>query len=96
MMSCIDIHKQFDKFANGKVQVGQLPEWMHVTGKVAWYVYQGPYSDLPKGFDTFWKKFGEAKLQMAGAPGDVYICSPECHKEDKQVKMLTILWCPVK
>jgi hypothetical protein len=92
-----DIHKQYDKFANGPIQVGELPKWMHVKGKVAWYVFQGPYSDLgPKGFGAFWKKFSEAKLKMAGPPGDVYVCSPESHKADKQAKMLTIIWCPVE
>jgi len=42
-----------DKFANGKVQAGELPNWMHVSGKVAWYVFQGPYSELgSKGFSV--------------------------------------------
>jgi hypothetical protein len=51
---CTDIHKQYDKFANGTVQVGELPEWMHIKGKVAWCVFQGPYSELEsKGFRTF-------------------------------------------
>jgi hypothetical protein len=49
-----------------------------------------------KGFSAFWKRFGEAKLEMDGSPGDVYVCSPECHEEDKQTKMLTIIWCPIK
>ena len=94
---CSDVHKLFDKLANGKVQVGELPKWMHVSGKVAWYVYQGPYSELgSKGFSTFWRKFGEAKLEMAGPPGDVYVCSPDCDEADKQTKMLTIIWCPIK
>ena len=91
------MHRQFDRFANADVQVGKLPEWMHVCGKAAWYVYQGPYSELgSKGLDAFWKKFGDAKLEMSGPPGDVYICSPSCHKADKQAKMLTIIWCPIK
>jgi len=65
MTCCSDVHKQFDKFANGKVQVGELPKWVHVSGKVAWYAYQGPNSELgSKGFSTFWKRFGEAKLEM--------------------------------
>jgi hypothetical protein len=94
---CADVHKQFDRFANGEVQVGKLPEWMHVNGKVAWYVYQGPYSELgSKGFSEFWRKFRAAKLEVAGPPGDVYVCSPECHEADKQAKMLTVIWCPVK
>jgi len=97
MTCCTDVHKQFDQFANGKVQVGELPRWTHVHGKVAWYVYQGSYSELgSKGFNTFWKRFGEAKLEMDGPPGDVYVCSPACHEKDKQTKMLTILWCPIK
>jgi hypothetical protein len=75
MACCSDVHKQFDKFANGKVQVGELPKWMHVSGKVAWYVYQGPYSELgSKGFSTFWKKFGEAKLEMGG-PQEMFTCA---------------------
>jgi hypothetical protein len=53
MTCCSDVHKQFDKFANGKVQAGELPNWMHVSGKVAWYVFQGPYSELSsKGFSA--------------------------------------------
>jgi len=99
MTCCSDVHKQFDRFANGEVQVGELPKWMRVSGKVAWYVYQGSYSEISsKGFGVFWKKAEaiKAKLQMDGPPGDVYVCSPSCHEEDKQAKMLTILWCPVK
>jgi len=97
MTACNELHEQYDQYANGKVQVGELPKWMRVSGKVAWYIYQGPYSELgSKGFDEFWKKFGEAHLQMDGPPGDVYICSPDCHVEDKQTKMLTIIWCPIK
>jgi hypothetical protein len=96
-MTCVDLHKQYDKLANGAVQVGELPERMHINGKVAWHVFQGPYSELgPRGFTEFWKKFGKAKLKMAGPPGDVYICSPECHEADKQAKMLTIIWCPIE
>jgi len=31
----------------------ELPNWMHVSGKVAWYVFQGPYSELgSKGFSA--------------------------------------------
>jgi len=46
MTCCTDLHKQYEKFVNGAIQVGELPDWMHVEGKVAWYVYQGPYSEL--------------------------------------------------
>jgi len=84
MTCCTDLHKQYGKLANGPIQVGELPGWMHLNGKVAWYVFQGPYSELgPRGFSDFWKKFSEAKLKITGAPGDVYICPPECHEADK-------------
>ncbi len=96
MTCCEEMHKAFDGKANRDVQVGELPAFTHVKGKVAWYVYQGPYADLSaKGWDLFWKKFATANQKMEGAPGDVYVCSPGCHKEDGQANMLTILWAPV-
>ena len=36
----------------------------------------------------------EAKNGRRGT-GDLYICSSNCHKDDRQEKMLTILWMPV-
>ncbi len=96
MTCCEEIHKALGAKANGEIQVGVLPAWTHVTGRVAWYVYQGPYRDLStKGWDVFWRKFATANLKMEGAPGDVYACSPGCHKEDDQAKMLTLFWAPV-
>ena len=97
MTCCADMHKRFGKYANGDIQIGELPEDLHVRGRVAWYVYKGPYSELgSKGFAAFWAKYAEKKLKGTGAPGDVYICSPPCHKDDKQQEMLTLIWCPVE
>jgi hypothetical protein len=45
-MNDADLHRQFESLANGDVQVGEMPEWMHVRGRCGWYVYQGPYSSL--------------------------------------------------
>jgi len=60
MTCCSDVHKQFDKFADGKVQVGELPKWMHVSGKVAWNVFQGPYNELgSKGFSVSGRDMGK-------------------------------------
>ncbi len=96
MTCCEEEHRAYDKLANREIQVGELPPATRVKGRVAWYVYQGPYADLPmKGWELFWKKFATKNLKMEGAPGDVYICNPGCHKEDEQAKMLTILWAPV-
>ncbi len=96
MTCCEAMHRAFDAKANGEIQVGELPAWTHVSGKVAWYVYQGPYSEMTsRGWELFWRKFATANLKMEGAPGDVYACSPGCHKEDRQETMLTIFWAPV-
>ncbi len=99
MTCCTEMHKQFDKLANGELQIGEMPDWMPIKGRMAWYVYQGPYSQLgSKGFAEFWRKFNAAGLKMTemGAPGDIYVCSPECHKQDDQARLLTIIWCPIK
>lgn len=37
-----DVHRQFESFVNGDLQVGEMPDWMHTRGKCAWCVYQGP------------------------------------------------------
>ena len=96
MTCCEEMHKAFDAHANGTIQVGELPAFTRVKGRVAWYVYQGPYSDIStQGWDLFWKKFAVSNQKMEGAPGDVYVCNPGCHKEDRQAKMLTILWAPL-
>ena len=94
-MACEHVHAEYGRHL-GKIQVGELPQ-LHLKGKVAWYVYAGPYSELgSKGFPDFWAKFGSTGLKMAGAPGDVYICDPEWHMKNKDEKnMLTLIWCPV-
>jgi hypothetical protein len=90
------LHKAYDAKANRDIQLGELPASMHVQGRVAWYVYRGPYRDIStKGWDVFWQKFDAKKIEMHGAPGDVYVCSPSCHAADRQAKVLTILWAPV-
>jgi hypothetical protein len=91
------MHNEYGIYANGEIQIGELPENMHVKGKVAWYIYKGPYSTIgSKGWDVFWVKYAKKKLKGTGAPGDVYICSPPCHKEDNQQEMLTLIWCPIE
>jgi hypothetical protein len=47
------VHGEYEGFANGKVQIGSLPGWMHVNGRVARYVFQGPYSQLPQAWMDF-------------------------------------------
>lgn len=96
MTCCEDMHKAFGPKANRDIQVGELTPFTHVSGRVAWYVYEGPYQDISaRGWDVFWQKFTVQNVKMEGAPGDVYVCSPSCHKEDRQAKMLTILWAPI-
>jgi hypothetical protein len=69
---------------------------MHVSGKVAWYVFQGPYSNLPAGWADFMNKFDNSNVgEPAGPPGDVYVCNPDEHKGHEQ-RSLTILWTPLK
>ena len=41
MAECDEVRRQFDGLANGALQVGELPAWTRVQGKVAWYVFQG-------------------------------------------------------
>ncbi len=96
MASCEALHRAYDKIANGAVQVGELPADMHVRGRMAWYAYAGPYSDIAdKGWGAFRRKLGASSMKPRGPPGDVYICNPEDHKADHQAKMLTILWAPL-
>ncbi len=61
---------------------------MRVNGKVAWYVFQGPYRELPDAW-----AIGSGKV--SGPPGDVYVCDPVDHKGTEE-KLITILWAPVK
>jgi effector-binding domain-containing protein len=70
--------------------------WMHVSGKVAWYVFQGPYSNMTLAWAEFMKKVQNSKVgEIVGPPGDVYVCDPQEHKGNEQ-KLTTILWTPLK
>ena len=96
MKRCTDLHKEYDKLANGEVHTGELPAWMHVNGKVVWYVFQGPYSELSKGWSRFMKKaLAKKGSKVTGPPGDVYICSPEEHIGEEET-ITTILYAPLK
>ena len=96
MANCDATHKQYDRLANGAVQVGELPPSTRVKGKVAWYVYQGPYTGLGDAWQEFARKRTAAKLRGQGSPGDVYVCDPMDHEKDGGKKLLTILWAPLK
>jgi effector-binding domain-containing protein len=90
------VHKEYDRYANAKLQKGVLPAWTHVMGKVVWYVHKGSYKGLPEA----WAKFGKELASMqsekfAGPPGDVYACDPMNHKGAEDT-MITILWAPLK
>jgi len=91
-----DFHKQYDRFANGSVQTGELPPWMHVHGRVAWYVAQGPYSKLGEMWQEFMKNVQASKLPVMGPPGDVYLCDPKDHPGESERKIITIIWAPMK
>jgi effector-binding domain-containing protein len=94
-MNDADIHRQFESFANGDVQVGELPDWLHVHGKCAWYVYQGPYSGLGNAWQTFMGKVHAKGLQGPSPPGDLYVCDPGEHQADGGAKMMTVFWVPL-
>ena len=96
MRSCQTVHDEFEKYANGKVQIGSLPSWMHVDGQVAWYAFKGPYNSLPHAWREFLQKIRSlSEAKPYGPPGDVYACNPEEHKGDVN-SIITILWIPVK
>ena len=93
---CDDLHKEYDPLANGPAQIGELPLWMNINGKVAWYVHQGPYSELMASWLNFSKQRHAMNLQMRGPPGEVSVCDPDEHGADGGKRVLTILWAPVK
>ena len=97
MPECEAIHAEFDGAANGDVQLGELPGWTHVTGPVAYYVFAGPYSELPRAWAMFMEKaMRAAGSWLVGPPGDIYACPPEAHPGPKAASMITILWAPVR
>ena len=91
-----DLHREFDRYANKEVQVGELPAWMNVKGRVAWYVNQGAYDTMGNAWRDFSTKVHAAKLPVLGPPGDVYVCDPADHEKDGGEKLTTILWMPLK
>jgi DNA gyrase inhibitor GyrI len=96
MASCDLAHKVFDPQVEKGVQLGRLPDWTCVGGKVAYRVLRGPYEQLPKA----WAEFPSDALNAArsaprGPPGDVYLCTPTDHPGDP-ARMLTVLYLPVR
>lgn len=97
MLPCEEVHRTYNRLANGEVQAGQLPRWMHVRGQVAWYVFQGSYEGLADAWATFMQKALSSDIgEVTGPPGDVYVCDPLDHLEDEQSRLTTILWAPLK
>jgi len=95
MPSCDEFHRANDRIANGEVQAGKLPPFMHVEGRVACYVAQGSYSKRGEMWREFMTKVRAQKLPVMGPPGDIYVCDPEEHK-DTQETLSTIMWAPLK
>lgn len=96
MRSCENAHKEFDRQANGKIEIGSLPRWTNVDGRVVWYVFQGPYKSLPEAWSGFMGKARAlSKVKFSGPPGDVYVCNPEEHKGEEN-SMITFLWVPIE
>ena len=93
MASCDSAHAFFDKSVGAPIQVGVLPEWTRVKGKVAWRVVKGPYPELSKAWQTF---PGDAAKVLRSPPegpgGDVYLCRPQEHSSDRH---LTVLYLPL-
>ena len=96
MVNDAQVHKNFDRYADGTVRIGELPPGLHVSGKVAWYVYRGPLHGIGPAFGEYMRKAIALKVEPVGAPGDVYIDDPDDHKADGQAKLLTLFWTPVK
>lgn len=97
MALCDGAHRMLDGIANGEVQVGPLPPWTRVQGKVAWWVAQGPLENLGAAWGTFHGKVGALRPGVPdGPPGDVYACRPEDHVDDQQRRLLTLLYLPIR
>ncbi|HTT35606.1 MAG TPA: hypothetical protein VMH78_07045 [Thermoplasmata archaeon] len=96
MPACERIHRELDGLVGRKVQIGSLPTWTHVHGRVAWTVVRGPYSELPGSWMTFMRAVDAAGARRNGPTGDVYACQPEDHTGDGESTLLTILYAPVE
>ena len=88
---CDEFHQGYDRFANKDVRVGELPVWMHVAGRVAWLVAQGPYAKMPEMWREFHHKVHAKGLTVHGPPGDVYVCDPDDHTGERERSLSTIL-----
>lgn len=95
MANCSEAHAQYDPIANGDGQVGSLPDWLRVQGKVFWWVHQGAYQGLGAAWTVFHAKAAGAGVRPAGPPGEVYVCDPDDHR-DRPEEILTLLWIPVE
>src|SRR2546427_1960038 len=95
MPSCDEFHRANDRIANGEVQAGKLPPFMHVEGRVAWYVAQGSYSKLGEMWREVMTKIRAQKLPVMGPPGGIYVCDPG-GDQDKQKTPSPIMWAPPK
>ena len=96
MASCDAAHKVLDPQVGRDIQIGELPDWTCVGGKVAYKVLKGSYEQLPSAWATFPQRALEtARSAPRGPPGDVYVCSPMDHSDDPG-QALTILYVPVR
>ena len=97
MAICDAAHQRFDQLANGELQVGTLPSWTRVQGKVAWFVWRGPLDMLGEAWAFFHRKVRAANPgRPDGPPGEIFLCRPEDHRGDGQSKLLTILYLPLE
>ena len=96
MTACDTAHSELDPHVGKKVQIGVLPPWARVRGRVAWKVVRGPYSELPASWMAFMAEVGASGTRVTGPTGDVYACQPQDHAKDGGAKLLTILYAPVE
>ena len=96
MPSCDAAHRALVPLVEKGIQVGTLPEWTCVRGKVAYQVLRGPYELLAAAWAAFPQRaLGMARASPRGPPGDVYVCGPMDHPSEPD-RMLTILYVPVR
>jgi hypothetical protein len=96
MANCDAAHKEFDAVVERGIQVGKLPVWTCIEGKVAYRVVKGSYELLAKAWTDFpVQALAAARSAPRGPPGDVYVCSPMDHPRDPS-NMLTVLYLPVR
>src|SRR3989475_10370931 len=93
MPSCDEFHRANDRIANGEVQAGKLPPFMHVEGRVAWYVAQGSYSKLGEMWREVMEKVRAQKPPVMGPPGGIYVCDPEGDQDTEEAPSPDI-WGP--